>query len=131
MAETKIVWVENTTNNAVQLAVSVKTGDTVRIVEYTFTAHREDPMTGLLVSDGYTDIPVADFDLLFSGSKLFRNYIETGKLVKYSEKPAGLLASRGDIAGLPQQLEVVKAENELLMKENADLKKQLEAVKKK
>lgn len=123
--DNKIVFVKNcsrygsayTATKKVKLVDDTGRDREVRVPDFTktFDAERIDRDTGQVLSTGFLDITVEEFEKLMESSRLFRNHIETGVLKKFDEEPAEALSDS-------RLLNRTRDENSALREENARLK---------
>lgn len=118
--------------------------DNGRVKKFEFDCFRQFRDTGNIATTGVTPMSEVDFDFMYNSCKQFKKYVDEGILVKTKESGATSVANKMDSlekenAVLRAQLAEKTRENSLgtnednqkLADENASLKKQLEALKKK
>lgn len=129
--------------NNLKYAVAFKLNKDGKEKRFEFDCLRIFQDTGNIATTGVTPISEEDFDALYKNSKVFKDHIDKGYIEKTKEQGATTVANKMDSlekenAVLRKQLEAktkeastaTSEELEETKKENESLKKQLEALKK-
>lgn len=129
--------------NNLKYAVAFKLNKDGKEKRFEFDCLRIFQDTGNIATTGVTPISEEDFDELYKNSKVFKDHIDKGYIEKTKEQGATTVANKMDSlekenAVLRKQLEAktkeastaTSEELEETKKENESLKKQLEALKK-
>lgn len=129
--------------NNLKYAVAFKLNKDGKEKRFEFDCLRIFQDTGNIATTGVTPIAEEDFDALYKNSKVFKDHIDKGYIEKTKEQGATTVANKMDSlekenAVLRKQLEAktkeastaTSEELEETKKENESLKKQLEALKK-
>ena len=129
--------------NKLEYAVTFKAEKGGRETPFTFDCFRVYQDTGNVATTGVTPIPEGDYDLLYRNCRPFKDFVDTGKLVLTSKAEANSVAGKIDDlskenealkkelgTGSSDKLKKLEVENKAKDDEIADLKKQLESVKK-
>lgn len=140
-------YIKNTLNYSVKFK-TIKDG---KEQSFVFDCFRTYSDTGNVATTGITPIMESDYDYLYANVKVFKDFVDTGKLVNSKKAEANSVASKiDDLAkenevlkqklaektkeastGETEELKKAKSDNKAKDLEIASLKKQLEAVKKK
>jgi hypothetical protein len=113
------VYIKNVQGVTVRFPVKMEDPDTGEPVEKVFEFSREktDRFTGVLQDNGYTVVESEEFDALYENSKVFKEKVDSGKLIRFEKAPDDALTSDQ----LVQKLYAENAELRQKLSEGSDL----------
>lgn len=110
-AKEKMIWIKNNHVAGIRARYVSKVGEKETEGTVTFARESTNRISGQVESRGYTCISESVYDALMETSKIFKDFVEQKKLVRYDEAPEDALTDAEHIA--------------MLESENADLKAKL------
>jgi len=110
-AKEKMIWIKNNHAASIRAKYVTKVGENEVTNEVTFARESTNRISGQVESRGYTCITESVYDALMESSRIFKDFVEQKKLVRFNEAPEDALTDAEHIA--------------MLEAENAELKTKL------
>lgn len=95
------VWIQNGHTSGITIHASNKDGN--ETIVKTFNISKTDKYTNRVVDTGYTKITAEEHEALLAGSKLYKKFLEDGRLVKYDEAPVDALNPAAQLVKLSEE----------------------------
>lgn len=95
------IWIQNAHTSGITIHASNKDGNETLVK--TFNISKTDKYTNRVVDTGYTKITAEEHEALLAGSKLYKKFLEDGRLVKYDEAPVDALNPAAQLVKLSEE----------------------------
>lgn len=114
------VWIQNGHTSGITIHASNKDGNETLVK--TFNVSKTDKYTNRVVDTGYTKITAEEHEALLAGSKLYKKFLEDGRLVKYDEAPVDALNPAAQLVKLSEENRKLTAKVKALEESAAGVK---------
>jgi hypothetical protein len=126
----KTVWIQNTHRGDIKVVAREPDPERpghLKETSHIFQRFKADKMTGQVEHSGYTEVPVALFELFMQYSSLFASLLKKKTFIKFDKPPAGAATPAEQIIRLSGEVQMLREQLAAVSKERDDARSALQA----